>query len=50
MGPNPLVIGLHNDTDKVYSKLLYTSPVYSFNGKPVYTVQELEVLKMDAES
>ncbi len=49
MGPNPLVIGLQDDTDKVYSKPLYATPIYSFNGKPVYTIKELEVLKMDAK-
>ncbi len=49
MGPNPLVIGLRDDTDKVYSKPLYATPVYTFNGKPVYTIQELEVLKLTTE-
>ncbi len=50
MGPNPLVIGLCDDTDKVYSKLLYASPIYHFGSKPVYTIQELEVLKANMES
>ncbi|SRR6266702_1181891 len=50
MGPNPLIIGLHDNTDKVYSKPLYATPIYNFDGKLVYMVQELEVLKMDAES
>jgi len=50
MGPNPLVIGLRDNTDKVYSKPLYANPIYSFGSKPVYTVQELGVLKTDAES
>ncbi len=45
MGPNPLVVGLHDNSDKVYSKLLYATPIYSFGGKPVYTVQDLEILK-----
>jgi len=50
MGPNPLIIGLQDDTDKVYSKLLYATPIYTFDGKPVYTIKDLEDLKMDAEN
>jgi len=49
MGPNPLVIRLWDDTDKVYSKPLYATPIYSFDGKPVYTIQELEILKSNME-
>jgi len=29
MGPNPLVIGLRDDSDKVFSKLLYVTPIYN---------------------
>ncbi len=47
--PNPIVVGLRDDSDKVYSKPLYTSPIYHYDRKPVYTAQELEVLKADAE-
>jgi len=49
MGPNPLIIGLWDDSNKVYSKPLYATPIYSFDGKPVYTVKELEMLKTDAK-
>ena len=42
-------MGLRDDSDKVYSKLLYASPIYHYDRKPVYTAQELEVLKVDAE-
>jgi len=49
MGPNPLVIGLRDNTNKVYSTPLYTAPIYHFNSKLVYMVQELEVLKTDVE-
>jgi len=49
MGPNPLVIGLHDNMDKVYSKPLYATLIYTFNGKPVYTIQDLEVLKLTME-
>jgi len=41
---------LHDDSDKVFSKLLYASPIYKFNSKPVYSVTKLEILKTDAES
>jgi len=46
---NPIVIGLHDDSDKVYSKLLYASLIYHYDRKPTYKAQELEMLKMDAE-
>ncbi len=46
---NPIVIGLRNDSDKVFTKPLYTAPVFHYNGKPVYTVEQLEKLKEGAE-
>ncbi len=49
MAPNPLVIALHKDSDKVFSKPLYASPVYAFDGKPTYLTGELDYLKADAE-
>ncbi len=49
MAPSPVVVGLHDDTDKVYSKPLYASPIYQYDGKPTYTVAELDILKMDVE-
>jgi len=49
MAPNPLVIALRNDSDKVFSKPLYTSAVYAFDGKPTYTTGELDYLKADAK-
>jgi len=48
MAPNPLVIALRKDSDKVFSKPLYASPVYAFDGKPTYTTAELDYLKADA--
>jgi len=42
-------MGLQDDSDKVYSKPLYASPIYHYNGKPTYMAQQLEVLKMDME-
>ncbi len=47
--PNPIVIGLQDDSNKVYTQPLYAAPVFHYNGKPVYKAQELEVLKMEAE-
>src|SRR6266702_6254969 len=30
--PNPIVIGLRNDSNKVYTKLLYTTPIFHYDG------------------
>jgi len=49
MAPNPLVIALHQDSDKVFSKPLYASPVYAFDGKPTYATRELDYLKVDVQ-
>ena len=49
MAPNPLVIALRRDSDKVFSKPLYASPVYAFDGKPTYATGELDYLKSDAQ-
>jgi len=49
MAPNPLVIALRKDLDKVFSKPLYASPIYKFDGKPLYMTRELDYLKADAE-
>ncbi len=48
MAPNPLVIALRTDSDKVFSKPLYALPVYAFDGKPTYATGELDYLKADA--
>jgi len=49
MAPNPLIIALRKDLDKVFSKPLYASPVYAFDGKPTYATGELDYLKADAQ-
>ncbi len=49
MAPNPLVVALRKDTDKVYSKPLYASPVYLYKGKPTYKMEELDYLKAEAK-
>jgi len=48
MAPNPLVVGLRRDSDKVFSKPLYASPVYKFDGKPTYAQADLDYLKINA--
>jgi len=47
--PNPIVIRLCDDSNKVFTQPLYTVPIFHYDGKPVYKAQELEVLKMDTE-
>src|SRR6266702_1363629 len=49
MHPNPFVIGLRNDSEKVYTTPLYAAPIFHYDGKPVDKAQDLEVLKMEAE-
>jgi len=49
MAPNPLVIALRHDSDKVFSKPLYASPIYRYDGKPTYATADLDYLKADAE-
>jgi len=49
MAPNPLVVALRTDTDKVFSKPLYAVLMYKFEGKPTYPVASMDYLKADAE-
>jgi len=49
MGPNPIVVALRNNMDKVSSKLLYASPIFQYNSKPIYKAKELELLDERAE-
>src|SRR6266702_1449008 len=46
---NPIVVGLCNDSDKVYTKPLYAAPVFHYDGKLVYRAEQLEGLKAGAE-
>src|SRR6266702_2241820 len=48
MHPNPFVIGLRDDSEKVYTTPLYAAPIFHYDGKPVYKAQELEFLKAGA--
>ncbi len=34
--PNPIVIRLRNDSSKIFTKPLYTAPIFHYDGKPVY--------------
>jgi len=47
--PNPIVVGLQDDSDKVYTKPLYAAPIFHYDGKPVYQAEQLEMLKLGAE-
>jgi len=47
--PNPIVVGLRDDSDKGYTKLLYAAPIFHYDGKPVYQAEHLEKLKLGAE-
>ncbi len=47
--PNPIVVGLWDDSDKVYTKLLYAAPIFHYDGKLVYRAEQLEALKLGAE-
>jgi len=49
MHPNPFVIGLRDDSEKVYTTPLYAAPIFHYDGKPMYKAQDLECLKMEAE-
>ena len=47
--PNPIVVGLRDDSDKVYTKPLYVAPIFHYDGKPTYRAEQLEALKQGAE-
>jgi hypothetical protein len=41
---NPLVISICTDTDLVFAKPLHTTPEYVFGTRPIYIMEDLEVL------
>ncbi len=47
--PNPIVIGLCNDSSKIFTKPLYAAPIFHYDGKPVYRAEQLEKLKLGVE-
>jgi hypothetical protein len=42
--PDPLVIGLRKDTDFVFAKPLHATPEYVFGERPIYVLEDLEIL------
>jgi hypothetical protein len=42
-----LVIGLHEDSSFVYAKSLHATPEYLFRARPIYALEDLEVLNED---
>ncbi|KAH9017409.1 hypothetical protein EDB85DRAFT_2155197 [Lactarius pseudohatsudake] len=36
MGPDPLVVGIIDKSDKVYARPLYAAPRFTYGGKPIY--------------
>jgi hypothetical protein len=41
---NPLVIGIHTDSDLVFAKPLHATPEYVFGTHPIYIMEDLEAL------
>ena len=41
---DPLVVGLRVDTDFVFAKPIHATPVYMFGDRPIYGLDDLEVL------
>jgi hypothetical protein len=42
--PNPLVIGICKDSDFIFAKPLHATPEYLFGERPIYVLEDLEVL------
>jgi hypothetical protein len=42
--PDPLVVGLRKDTDFVFAKPLHATPEYVFGERPIYVLEDLEIL------
>jgi hypothetical protein len=42
--PNPLVVGIRKDSDFVFAKPLHATPEYVFGVRPIYLLEDLEVL------
>jgi hypothetical protein len=41
---DPLVLGIRTDTDFVFAKPLHATPKYVFGTRPIYIMEDLEVL------
>jgi len=46
---SPIVVGLCNDSSKIFTKPLYAAPIFHYDGKPVYWAELLAKLKIGAE-
>jgi hypothetical protein len=44
LNSDPLVIGICTDTDLVFAKPLHATPEYVFGTRPIYIMEDLEVL------
>jgi hypothetical protein len=42
--PDPLVIGICKDLDFIFAKPLHATPEYLFGERPIYVLEDLEVL------
>jgi hypothetical protein len=42
--PDPLVVGIRKDSDFVFAKPLHATPEYLFGERPIYILEDLEVL------
>jgi hypothetical protein len=43
MGPDPMVVGIIDESDKVYARPLYAAPLYHYDGKPMYPAAEMSL-------
>jgi len=44
MGPNPMVLGVIDESDLVYPRPLYATPFLTFAHRPIYPQEDLDVL------
>jgi len=44
MGPNPMVLGVIDESDLVYPRPLYATPFLTFVRQPIYPQEDLDVL------
>jgi len=47
--PNPIIVGLRDDSSKVFTKPLYAAPIFHYDGKPIYQAEQLKKCKLEAE-
>jgi hypothetical protein len=49
MGPDPMVVGIIDESDKVYARPLYAAPLYHYDGKPMYPASEMSLFNNSFE-